>query len=189
LRGGIRERDIVRQEFGDMYRLDAKRIQVLGALERMWQRGGGQSLLVEQVMTRSPICVLPETTLPEMIEIFHTRHFRHLLVTDAEGKLVGVISDRDVLRMMGPGTAYKEVLEGILAQEIMSTDLVTIGLASSAGTAIAMMMDHGISCLPVLDEGRLVGILTNTDLHVLLEMLLETIRVTGAEQPLAEVRQ
>ena len=95
-------------------------------LERLWQCKSGQRLTAEQVMTCDPICVLPTATLPELVEIFHDRHFRHLLVTDKEGNLRGVISDRDVLRMMGPGTAYKEVLEGILAGEIMSTDLVTI---------------------------------------------------------------
>lgn len=172
-----------------MDRLDAKRIQVLGALERLWQRKSGQRLTAEQVMTFDPICVKLETTLPELVEIFHDRRFRHLLVTDLEGKLVGVISDRDVLRMMGPGTAYKEVLEGILAGEIMSTDLVTIGPATGVAESITAMIDHGISCLPVVDEGRLLGILTNTDLHVLLQMLLQTLRTTASEQPLTAAPQ
>jgi CBS domain-containing protein len=96
-----------------------------------------------------------------------------------------VISDRDVLRMMGPGTAYKEVLEGILAGEIMSTDMVTIGPSTTVTDAVALMIDHGISCLPVIDEGRLLGILTNTDLHVLLQMLLQTLKTTVSEQPAA----
>ncbi len=172
-----------------MDRLDAKRIQVLGALERLWQRTSGQRLTAEQVMTCDPICVKAETTLPELVEVFHDRRFRHLLVTDPQSKLVGVISDRDVLRMMGPGTAYKEVLEGILAGEIMSTDLVTIGPATSVTESISSMIDHGISCLPVVGEGRLLGILTNTDLHVLLQMLLQTLRTTASEQPITTTRQ
>ncbi len=172
-----------------MDRLDAKRIQVLGALERLWQRKSGQRLTAEQVMTCDPICVLPTATLPELVEIFHDRHFRHLLVTDKDGKLRGVISDRDVLRMMGPGTAYKEVLEGILAGEIMSTDLVTIGPGTTVTEVIASMIDHGISCLPVVEQGRLLGILTNTDLHVLLQMLLQTLRTTATEQPLTATPQ
>lgn len=168
-----------------MDRLDTKRIQVLGSLEKLWQRNSGQHLTAEQVMTSDPICVKAELTLPELVEIFHDRHFRHLLVTDADDKLVGVISDRDVLRMMGPGTAYKEVLEGILAGEIMSTDMVTIDPATSVTEAIATMIDHGISCLPVVQNDRLLGILTNTDLHVLLQMLLQTLKTTVSEQPAA----
>jgi CBS-domain-containing membrane protein len=90
---------------------------------------------------------------------------------------------------MGPGTAYKEVLEGILAGEIMSTDLVTIGPGTTVTEVIASMIDHGISCLPVVEQGRLLGILTNTDLHVLLQMLLQTLRTTAAEQPLTATPQ
>jgi acetoin utilization protein AcuB len=108
-----------------------------------------------------------------------------LLVADAEGRLQGVISDRDVLRMMGPGTAYKEVLEGILAGEIMSADVVTIGPRTSMTEAIGLVVEHGISSLPVVDSGRLVGIVTSTDLQVLLQMLLQTVRTTGTEQPAA----
>ncbi|MGD9724555.1 MAG: HPP family protein [Pirellulales bacterium] len=170
-------------EQSTMDRLDSKRLQVLSALEAMWHTTGGQPLTAEQVMTTTPVCVSRETTLPELVEIFHERHFRHLLVADDEGRLQGVISDRDVLRMMGPGTAYKEVLEGILAGEIMSADLVTIGPRTSMTEAIGSLVDHGISCLPVVDSGRLVGIVTSTDLHVLLQMLLQAIRSTGSEQP------
>lgn len=168
-----------------MIRLDAKRIQVLGALEALWQHPGGRTIVTEQVMTAEPVCVSPEATLPELVEVFHSRHFRHLLVTDERGKLQGVISDRDVLRMMGPGTAYKEVLEGILAREVMSTDLVTAGPRMPIADAIVTMVDHGISCLPIVAEGRLLGILTNTDLNVLLQMLLQTLRTTGPEQSFA----
>ena len=168
-----------------MDRGDTKRIQVLGALETLWQRSGVRTIVVEQVMTAQPVCVAPDATLPELVELFHDRHFRHLLVVGPDGQLRGVISDRDVLRMMGPGTAYKEVLEGILAGEIMSTDVVTADPHMPVADAVVSMIDHGISCLPVLDSGRLRGIVTSTDLHVLLQMLLETLRTTGPEQPLA----
>lgn len=168
-----------------MDRGDSKRIQVLGALESLWQHPGGPTIMVGQVMTAEPFCVSPETTLPELVDIFHDRHFRHLLVTGTDGQLRGVISDRDVLRMLGPGTAYKEVLEGVLAGEIMSTDVVTVGPRTPVADAIVSMIDHGISCLPVVDAGRLLGIVTSTDLHVLLQMLLQTLRATGSEKPLA----
>jgi acetoin utilization protein AcuB len=167
-----------------MDRMDNKRIQVLGALEALWHHQNGQTIVTEQVMTATPVCVGPETTLPELVAIFHERHFRHLLVVDDAGRLQGVISDRDVLRMMGPGTAYKEVLEGILAGELMSTDLVTAEPRTPVTDAIVTMIDHGISCLPVVSEGRLLGIMTNTDLHVLLQMLLQALRTTGPEQSL-----
>ena len=166
-----------------MNRFDDKRIQVLGALESLLQKKGGQAMVVEQAMTADPVCVSAETTLPELVATFHDRHFRHLLVTDAENRLIGLVSDRDVLRMMGPGTAYKEVLEGILAGEIMSTDLVTVGRQTPVIDSIVEMINHGISCLPVVEAERPVGIVTSTDMHVLLQMLLQTLTTTGAAKP------
>jgi CBS domain-containing protein len=167
-----------------MDRLDSKRVQVLRALEEFWGKEAGHTIAAEQVMTPEPVCVSAEASLPELVEIFQTRGFRHVLVTDPDGRLRGVISDRDVLRSMGPGTAYKEVLAGIVAGELMSTDLVTIGPRTPVTEAIVTMIDHGISCLPIVDEGRLLGIMTNTDLHVLLQMLLQALRLTGSEKPL-----
>lgn len=166
-----------------MNRFDGKRIQLLAALESLWQNTRGRTMLVEHAMTADPVCVSAETTLPELVEMFHDRRFRHLLVSDDKGRLIGLISDRDVLRMMGPGTAYKEVLEGILTGEIMSTDLVTVGRQTPVTEAIVEMVNHGISCLPVVDGDRAVGILTSTDMHVLLQMLLQTLTTTGTEKP------
>ena len=168
-----------------MDRLDTKRIQVLNALEALREGRAGQAIVVEQVMTPALVCVPPETPLPELVALFHAKGFRHLLVTDSAGRLLGVISDRDVLRMMGPGTAYVEVLEGILAGELMSTDLVTVDPRMPVTEAIVKLIDNGISCVPVVDSGRLVGIMTNTDLHVLLHVLLQAVRLTGPEQPAA----
>ncbi len=168
-----------------MDRLDTKRIQVLSALETLWHREGNQAIVAEQVMTAAPVCVRPKASLPELVEIFHDRGFRHLLVTDEGGALLGVISDRDVLRMMGPGTAYKEVLQGIEAGELMSTDLVTADRQMPVTDAIVTLVDHGISCLPVVENGKPLGILTNTDLHVLLQMLLQALRMSGSEQSAA----
>ena len=53
-----------------------------------------------------------------------------------------------------------------------------------AGTRIVeTMVDHGISCLPVLNQGEVVGILTNTDLHLLLQLVLQTTKLSLLEEP------
>ena len=112
----------------------------------------------------------------ELINIFHEKQFRHLLVTDSDGKLIGVISDRDVVRCFGHGRKpERETLSRITAREIMSTDLVTVGPNTSLSRAASILLEEGISCLPVKEDGRLVGIVTNTDLHVVLRQLLQTI--------------
>jgi len=157
-------------------RLEKKRKQVreaLGEVERIERQGG---LSVGQVMTASPSCVAPRLSALELIKLFHAKGFRHLLVTEAD-RLVGVISDRDVIRCLGPGDApQREVLAQIKAAEIMSSDLVTVEPGMLLEKAAVMMLDEGISCLPVVQDGVLLGILTNTDLHVVLQILLQMLQ-------------
>ncbi len=127
-------------------------------------------------MTRQPCCVSPEVSVLELIHTFHEKQFRHLLVVEADDKLIGVVSDRDVVRCLGHGRKPdREALERIKAREIMSGDLVTVGPQTPVVRAARIMLDQGISCLPVKEEERLVGIVTNTDLHVVLLQLLQTI--------------
>ena len=155
----------------------AKRRQVFDALddlERLAQQGG---LLVGQVMTGRPSCISPDTPAIELIRLFHTKQFRHLLVVDEENTLIGVISDRDVLRCLGPHkNPGPKVLEGIAARDLMSTDLITATPGTSLEQAVSLMIDNGISCLPVQIDSTLVGILTNTDLNIILQALSQTIR-------------
>jgi acetoin utilization protein AcuB len=99
--------------------------------------------------------------------------FRHLLVTDEDGRLAGIVSDRDVVRCFGP-TAFPDEaqLAAIRADSIMSPDVVTIEFDSSIVAAIDLMHEQGFSSLPVLHDGRLVGIITTSDLMRLLRRLL-----------------
>ncbi|MBN1589712.1 MAG: CBS domain-containing protein [Pirellulales bacterium] len=153
----------------------AKRQQVLDALNdtsRLAQQGG---LLVGQVMTGRPSCITPDMSALQLIHLFHAKQFRHLLVLDEESVLIGVISDRDVIRCLGPDKHPEpSVLDGIAARDIMSTDLITVTPGTSLERAVTLMINHGISCLPVQIDSTLVGILTNTDLNVILQTLLQT---------------
>jgi acetoin utilization protein AcuB len=141
---------------------------------------------VAHVMTVEPSCVGPETNVLELVELFHAKHFRHVLVVDHEGHLAGVVSDRDVLRCFGPQEGPKRsVLAGIRVGELMSKDLVTVRPETPLEQAVTLMVEEGISCLPVLNETELVGILTNTDLHVVLQVFLQS---ALAESSLASLR-
>ncbi|HUT12654.1 MAG TPA: CBS domain-containing protein [Thermoguttaceae bacterium] len=168
-----------------MNRIELKQRQVCEALARTQTRFGRTNLTVGRVMTAGPYCVRPETTALELVKLFHAKQFRHLMVTDEADCLVGVVSDRDVIRCLGPESRPDhDVLEGISAGEIMSTDLVTVGPDTPLERAVSLMLEEGISSLPVLAGGTLVGILTNTDLHVVLQqMLLQTLRQSRSEKP------
>ena len=166
-----------------MDRISAKQTQIAAALQKNRRQGG---LLVRDVMTVAPCCVAASTTTPELIDLFHAKQFRHLLVTCPEKGLVGVISDRDVIRCLGPEKSPKRSkLAGIVAGEIMSTDLITIGPNTPLERAVQIVVDQGISCLPIVADGTPVGILTNTDLHIVLQVLLEALPQVSSEESAA----
>jgi len=166
-----------------MDRIDIKRVQVLNSLESSYTLHHRGELVVRQIMTPEPSCIEASTTVLDLVRMIHAKAFRHLLVIDELGRLLGVISDRDVLRAIGPGTADKEKLTTTYARDLMSTDLVTVRPDTPLVEAIGVMIDQGISCLPVVESGHLVGIMTNTDLHVVLQILLQTVRLSGSAEP------
>jgi len=167
-----------------MSRSDRKRVQVLDALAGL-HGANRDELEVGRVMTVRPSCVSADTNAVELVRLFHLHGFRHLLVVDGKGLLQGVVSDRDVLRWLGVGATDTVRLSTILARNLMSSDLVTISADTLVTEAIELMVEHGIGCLPIVEDGRPIGILTGTDLHIMLEMLLQTVRVTASERPFA----
>lgn len=157
-----------------MDRLTVKRQQVREVWENRRRASTAQQLVVGQIMSVAPTCIRPDLTVLELVKLFHSKRFRHLLVTDERGRLAGVISDRDVLGRLGPMDATDQAaLVQTTAAQVMSTDLITSSPRMGLAEAVEIMVDHGIGCLPVLAGETLVGILTNTDLHLTLQALLE----------------
>lgn len=167
-----------------MDRLAAKRNQIRHALEQL---GDSEELLVSQVMTATPRCIPPETSALELVRLFHSNEFRHLLVKSTRGELLGVVSDRDVLRYLGPDRPSKEILDSVPASKVMSSDVITVNPSMPLRQAVSIMITHGISSLPVLADGLLVGIITNTDLQVGLQLLLAAPHVSAAADDRSKV--
>ena len=155
-----------------MDRINIKRNQLRATLST----DKSDRFCVAHVMTTEPSCLVPDSSVLELVELFHEKHFRHVAVVDHDGGLVGVVSDRDVLRCFGSQEEgpKRSVLAGIRVEELMSTDLVTVRPDTPLEQAVTLMVEEGISCLPVLNETELVGILTNTDLHVVLQVFLQS---------------
>ena len=125
---------------------------------------------VESIMSEKVHCVLPEVTLAELRKIFREVPYHHLLVA-REGELLGVISDRDVLRMSSPfidtadSTAHDQALLETSAQDMMSTTLITVKKDTLIDAAAILLMEHDISCLPVVSKDEAIeGILTWKDM-------------------------
>ncbi|MGE3109200.1 MAG: CBS domain-containing protein [Phycisphaerales bacterium] len=144
------------------------RIEQDGADQAAMQSAPGDST-VESLMTRHVISVSPDTPLKGIRDIFEMHQFHHVTVVDQD-KLVGIISDRDVLRAISPmvdrpaATRQDLATLGKRAHQIMQRQLVTARPEMPIVEAGQIMLAQNISSLPVVDsQGRCVGIITSHD--------------------------
>lgn len=128
------------------------------------------TMLVRDVMTRDPLTVRPETPVDTIVALLEARGFRHLPVVDATGRLVGVVTDRDVVGRATASASWlvdaeqKEMLHAMRAGEIATEDPTWVAADATVQEAATLLLREHVSCLPVLDGGALVGILTSSDL-------------------------
>lgn len=116
------------------------------------------ALTAGQIMTSPVITVTPDAGLVELEELLRTNGFRHLPVVDRDRKLVGILSDRDVLKSRSRG-------ENAQAGSIMSTRVWSASLETPFPEAARLLLSRHISALPVLDtRNSLCGILTTSDI-------------------------
>ncbi len=133
-----------------------------------------KALRIAQVMKANPICVGMDTRLQEVRNLLEMHGFHHLPVLDGE-ELVGIISDRDILRLLSPflDTAAEMTRDVELlnkaAHQVMTRQPICVSLDDSLNKVVEWMTSASISCMPVLDGGRLVGIITWRDLVALLK--------------------
>ncbi len=135
-------------------------------------------LLVRDSMTRDVMTLSPQTTAAEALALCRERRIRHLPVLE-EGRLAGIVSDRD-LRSAAPALGdpgRASVLEKIRLSEVMSREVVTARPDDPIEEAANRMREKRIGCLPVVEDGTLVGILTSSDV---MEALVQLI---GAHEP------
>jgi CBS domain-containing protein len=124
---------------------------------------------VQDWMTRRVVTVTPETSLLNARRLLATYHIRHLPVVD-DGHVVGMISSRDICRGDRTLDAALAALQSGLAEgrfrpvsSLMSTPARTVRPADTIARATERMLDAGIGALAVVDEGRLVGVLSLVD--------------------------
>ncbi len=133
--------------------------------------------LVRDFMT-SPVRSLPvDACLLDAALILRSTGFRHLPIVDGE-RLVGIITDRDVYRfapsLLGKITQeeYNAIFENTPLERVMTRNPLTVAPTTPLREAASILYERKLGCLPVVEDGRLVGILTITDmLGVLLRFL------------------
>lgn len=122
-------------------------------------------------MSKDPVCVNTDADLKHIIAKFNETKVSHLLVTNDQGQLVGVISKNDLLEEFGAlllqssGKTYTDLeLRSKTATTIMTNEPLVVNNNASIDLAIEYLLQKSFHCVPVINDGKPVGILTAYDL-------------------------
>ncbi len=130
---------------------------------------GMAQLLVRDLMTQPVKTVGPTSPLREVIQLMDAGHIRHVAVVDDSGRPLGLISHRDVLRSQegslsgALSTEQAHMNRWIEARWVMTKDVRTVYPDTPALDAAQTLRSHAYGCVPVVENGRLVGMLTDSD--------------------------
>ncbi|MCI0393747.1 MAG: CBS domain-containing protein [Chloroflexi bacterium] len=129
--------------------------------------------LVKEWMTKDVVTIEPGTTLPEAHRLMRERRIRRLPVVK-NGRLVGIVTRGDIRGAEASDATSLSIweLNYLLARlkidEIMTRNPVTVSPETTIGAAAQVMLDNKISGLPVVEDGRVVGIITESDIFRLI---------------------
>jgi acetoin utilization protein AcuB len=128
---------------------------------------------VEELMTSKVFTVEPHDMIDRVFFLIHYEKVRHLPVVE-KGKVIGMVSDRDLYKTLGPKSNSNSIEKGQndtelhvvpkKVQNIMRRGVLTITPDTFASEAAALMADNKVGALPVVNNDKLVGILSSTDI-------------------------
>ena len=127
-----------------------------------------QPLRVGDIMSVSPVTIAPSTSVHEAQDLMQQRKIRHLPVLK-DGRLVGMISDRDIrLVLPSPATSLsvweiRHLLDKLTVGEVMTYFVMTTAPDCPVTDAVGRMLGHKVGALPVVVDRQVIGILTRTD--------------------------
>ena len=125
-------------------------------------------LRVRDLMTHRVVAVRPDNNLATLRDLMLDYEVRHMPVVNDGGKLMGLVSHRDLLRGSlieqadVPSHMEQVVLERIQVREVMTENVETVGADADLRDAAEVMFVNKYGCLPVTEKSRLVGILTES---------------------------
>jgi len=128
---------------------------------------------VEDLMTSNVFTVEPHDMIDRVFFLIHYEKVRHIPVIE-KGKVIGMVSDRDMYKALGPKSNSNAIESGKgstelhvvskKVQNIMRRGIISTTSDAQASDAASLMAEHKIGALPVIDDGKLVGILSATDI-------------------------
>jgi acetoin utilization protein AcuB len=144
---------------------------------------------VKDLMSRQVLTIGASDSCLDAVSRMHQARVRHLPVVDREGMLVGIVTDRDLRHHLFSPHVYKDLgaipvdilLKAVPVAEIMSTQVITVMPEDELMEAARFMLEEKVGSLPVIEHGRVVGIVTETDL------LRQICRADAASPACAEI--
>jgi acetoin utilization protein AcuB len=135
-------------------------------------------MLVRDYMSQPPIVIAPETSISDGLRMMREHRIRRFPVVDGQGRLIGVVSDKDLLHAEpSPATSLSiweigYLLGRITIDQVMTRDVLTVTPTTPLEDAAQIMVDRKIGGLPVVEAGRVVGVITETDIFKVFTILL-----------------
>jgi CBS domain-containing membrane protein len=133
-------------------------------------------------MTTDLLTVREHDAIDVVAFLMNQRGVRQILVEDDEERLVGVISYRSLLHMLATGR-LSGVDRSMPVHEVMEREFLTVEPGTCTLEALRIMRDHNVTALPVVQRGRLVGIMSEHDFLPVLACMLEDQRAAAAAAP------
>ncbi len=147
---------------------------------------------VRDLMTPNPIQIAPETAVAEIARILIEHRINGVPVVDGAGRLIGVVTAEDLIHrgaderlepresiwkenfwvsFLGPKGTQRDKAEGRTAAEVMTTEVHSVAPAMHSSVAARLMVDHHLTSLPVVEDGKVIGVISRIDLLSLLKEL------------------
>lgn len=136
-------------------------------------------MLVRDCMTPSPLTLGPDDSMHDALELMGLKRIRHLPVVDPSGRLLGLVTDRDLRRAApsplsgGNAGEAQAVLDNTPVERVMVRGPTSVAPAQPLKDAVSLMVDKKFGALPVVENGKLVGILSQIDV---LRVFLKTLK-------------
>ena len=134
------------------------------------KKGENKPMRVKNRMTRAPLTAAPKTTYNEALRLMENNNINHLPIVNKKGVLVGIVSQSDMLEAEPSRVTTLSIfemaslLDKVTMDQLMSHPVKAIKGDCSISEAAHFMLEAGVGCLPVMEEDKLVGIITDSDI-------------------------
>ena len=169
IRQMVADGQLTGQKLGNKYR-GQWQILASDVENRFYKKGVTYKMRVKNRMTPSPITASPDTNYNEALRLMQQNHIKSLPILNKQDQLVGIVTHGDMLRaepsLVTSLSAYEIVslLEKVTLKKIMSAPVFAVDENCSITNAANFMISNKINCLPVVQDKKLVGIITDTDI-------------------------